>query len=258
MLDKTTISLINKDLDGLASAEELERLRVMCAGNEEARKFAEDLRALSRGLASMGHVAPPPSLRPAIMRSLLGGAVGVRRERHASLPEIWLRLRGNLRPAMLYAGGVATGLILFAAGSKVLAPGSLDENDLVGSLAVRGSAFSVGKIVEYKNGDLRAFVQIGTGVGQTIVRIRLDVPPGTMMVLAYPGGSGHVETVDVGKADQADISLEQGRVVVKGVSSGEIGVLFSGNGELLTGARLLFSDGYGGEQGIPLEGPPAR
>ncbi len=255
MLEASILELINRDLDGLASAEESARLRQILAENEEARKFSEDLRALSRGLAAVGRAVPPPTLRPAIMRSITGTEVARRQRGRSLLPRF---LSGSLRHVPVFAGGVIAGLLLFALGSRLMAPGRIDENDLVGSLAVHGSTFSVGKVVEFKNGDVHAFVQTGVGSGQAIVRIRLDVPPGTLVVLAYPGEGGHVETVDVAKANQAEISLEQGRVVVKGLSSGEVGILFGGNADVLAGARLLFSDGYGGEWGIPLEGALAR
>lgn len=258
MLDKSIIALINSDLDGVASAEEGERLRRICAENPEARKYVEELRALSRGLAEVTRGVPPPALRPAIMRSIAGRTAASRRESQSLFRGFSLRMPLSLKPALVFAAGVAAGLVLFAVGTRVMAPGGMDEKDLVGSLAIHGTAFSIGKPVEFSNGELHAMVQTGIGAGQTIVRVRLNVPPGTLVVLAYAEGGGHVETVDVGKADRAQISLEQGRVVVQGVSSGEVGILFRGNAEVLSGARLLLSDGYGGEWGIPLEGAVAR
>ncbi len=254
MLEKSVLELINRDLDGAATAEEKARLRRICQENEEARKYAEDLRALSRGLAAVGRGVPPPTLRPAVMRSITGADVAARPRAHVSLLENLLRMPGNLKPAMVFAGGVAAGLLLFALGLRVMAPASFDEKDLVGSLAVHGSDFLAGKPVDFKNGDLRATVQTGVGTGHTIVRIRVDIPPGTLMVFAYAGNGSQIETIDVARANLAEISLEEGRVVVKGLSSGELGILFSGNAEVLAGARLLFSDGYGGEWNIPLGG----
>lgn len=258
MLDKSIVALINSDLDGVASSEERERLRRICAENAEARKYAEDLRALSRGLSEVGRGVPPPTLRPAILRSIAERSGASVREGRGLFRGFSLRMPLGLKPALVFAGGVAAGLVLFAVGTRVMAPGGMDEKDLVGSLAIHSTAFSIGKPVEFSNGDLHAMVQTGTGVGQTIVRLRLNVPPGTMVVLAYAERGGHVETVDVGKADRAQISLEQGRVVVQGVSSGEVGILFSGDSGVLSGARLLLSGGYGGEWGVPLEDAIAR
>ncbi len=258
MLDKSIIALINSDLDGVASAAEKERLRRVCAENAEARKYAEELRALSRGLSEVNRGVPPPTLRPAIMRSIAERSAAARRGSQSIFRGFSLRMPLRLKPALVFAAGVAAGLVLFAVGTRVVAPGGMDEKDLVGSLAIHGTGFSIGRPVEFSNGDLHAMVQTGTGIGQTIVRVRLNVPPGTLVVLAYADRGGHVETVDVGKADRAQISLEQGRVVVQGVSSGEVGILFSGDAQVLFGARLLLSDGYGGEWGIPLEGAVAR
>jgi hypothetical protein len=254
MIEESIIALINKDLDGMASAEESSRVQEICAGNEEARKLAEDLRALAHGLAAIERAVPPPTLRPAIMRSI----AAVPTMAHSRLRDSFLRNRlrapGSWRPAMVFAGGVAAGLVLFAMGSRLVLPGNLDESDLVGSLAVHGSTFSAGRVVEFRNGDMFASVQTGTGSEHAIVRIRLDVPPGTTVILAYGHAGGSVETVDVAKAKQAEISLEQGRVVIKGISSGEVGVLLSGKEEVLVGARLMLSDGHGGEWGIALDG----
>lgn len=258
MLDKSIIALINSDLDGAASAEEKARLRQICDKDPEARKYARELQALSRGLAEIDRAVPPPTLRHAVMRSIAERPAASHRESRVLSPRFSLRMPLSLKHSLIFAGGVAAGLILFAVGSRVMRPGGMDEKDLVGSLAVHGSAFSVGTPVEFENGDLHAFVQTGIGIDQAIVRVRLNVPPGTLMVLAYPDRAGHVETVDLGKAERAQISLEQGRVVVQGVSSGEVGILFSGNAEVLSGARLLLSDGYGGEWGIPLEGAKSR
>lgn len=258
MLDKSIVALINSDLDGVASPGDRARLERILAENKEARKYADDLCALTRGLAAVERGVVPPTLRPAIMRSITGTPAAARRKGYHPFGEIAWRVEGNLKSALVFAGGMVAGLLLFAVGSRVMAPGSIEEKDLVGSLAVHGSTFSAGRIVEFNNGDLHASVQAGMGTGQTIVRIRLDVPPGTLTVLTYADGNGHVETVDVQKANRAQISLEQGRIVVQGVSSGEVGILFRGNAEVLAGARLLFSDGYGGEWGIPLEDAVAR
>jgi hypothetical protein len=253
MLEKSLIELINKDLDGLASAEEQGRLRQFYAENEEVRKLSEDLRALSRGLAASGRAVPPPTLKPAVMRSLEGQEATVHsRGWRWNLAEL-LGVRPTLRPAMLFVGGLAAGLVLFAVGSRVISTGSLDANDLVGSLAVHGSSFSVGKIADFSNGEMHASVRTGAASGQIILRVGLDVPPGTLIVLAYSPISGHVESVDVAKAGLVEISLEQGRVALQGISTGEVGILFSGKPEVLAGARLLLSDGHGKEWEIPLE-----
>ncbi len=258
MLDRSIVGLINSDLDGAASADERERLRRICAENPEARRYAEELQALSRGLASVSRGVPPPTLRPAVMRSIMERSAASGRESRGLFRGFSPRNPLSLKPALVFVAGVAAGLVLFAVGARVMAPGGMDEKDLVGSLAIHGSAFSIGKPVEFTNGDMHAMVQTGIGIGQTIVRVRLNVPPGTMVVLAYADRGGHVETVDVGRADRAQISLEQGRVVVQGVSSGEVGILFSGDAGVLSGARLLLSGGYGGEWGVPLEDAIAR
>jgi hypothetical protein len=258
MLEKSVVELINKDLDGLASAEDQPRLRQLYAESEEARRFAEDLRALSRGLATSGRAVPPPTLKPAVMRSLETAKRTVRSHRWSWNPAELLGVSRNLRPAMLFVSGLAVGLVLFAAGSRLISPGNLDENDLVGSLAVHGSSFSVGKAADFRSGEMHASVRTGAGSGQTILRIGLDVPPGTLTVLVYNPTGGHVEGVDVAKAGLAEISLEQGRVVLRGISTGEVGILLSGRPEVLAGARLLFSDGHGGAWEIPLEGSLPR
>jgi hypothetical protein len=258
MLEKSVIELINRDLDGVASAEEQARLRHFYAENEEARRLAEDLRALSRGLAECTRAVPPPTLKPAVMRSLEGKKAAVHSRLWRWNPAELISVPRNLRPALLFAGGLAAGMILFAVVSRLIPPRSLDENDLVGSLAVHGSTFSAGRVADFRNGEMHASVRTGAGSGQTILRIGLDVPPGTLVVLAYNPAGGHVEGVDVAKAGLAEISLERGRVVLQGISTGEVGVLLSGRPEVLAGARLLFSDGRGGTWEIPLEGTLAR
>jgi hypothetical protein len=258
MLEDSVLALINKDLDGLASADESARLREILAGNKEAQKFAEDLRGLARGLADVERAVPPATLRPAVMRSIAAASAGVQAGRGDSFLRNLLRVPGSLRPAMVFAGGVAAGLVLFALGRWVMVPGSLDENDLAGSLAVRGLEFSAGKALEFREGDMRASIRSGGGSGHAIVRVKLDVPSGTAVVLVYGQADGYVEALDVPKGQQAQVSLEQGRVVITGVSSGEVGILLGGKGEILAGVRLRLSDGRGGEWDIPLEGTPAH
>jgi len=258
MLEESIIALINKDLDGMASTEESARLRQICAENNEARRFAEDLRALARGLAGVERAVPPSTLRPAVMRSIASMPARAHSRSRNSFLRSLLPVPGVRRQAMVFVSGLAAGLVLYAVGSRLVSLGNLSENDLVGSLAVPGSTFSAGKVVEFRNGDVHASVQTGGGAAHAIVRIRLDVPPGTVVVLAYANAGGYVETVDVAKAKQAEISLEQGRVVMKGVSSGEVGILFAVKEEILVGARLLLSDGHGEEWDIPLEGTAVR
>jgi hypothetical protein len=251
MVEESILALINKELDGLATSEETARLGEICACNAEARKLREDLRALAQGLAGVERAVPPPTLRPAVMRAI-AFAPGRVHSRGSFLRTF--RAPWSVRPALVFAGGVAAGLILFAIGLRLVPSGNLDEGDLAGSLAAHSPAFSPGKVVEFRSGDLYASVQAGADSEHALVRIRLDVPPGTTAVLAYGRSIGSVERVDVARAPQAEISLEQGRVVVKGISKGDVGFLFGGKKEILAGVRLILSDGHGGEWEVALDG----
>ena len=258
MLDESVRALIHKDLDGMASAEESARLREILAQNAEARAMAEDLQALARELASVERAVPPPTLRPAVLRSL------------ASLPARgregwWERLLQSLRhaawdmkPSLVFAGGAAAGLILCLAGWWLMAPGGVDERDLAGSLAFRHADFPETTMQEFSEGPLHASIRSARRSGEAFVRVRLDVPSGTVISFLYDRNKASVLALEVPGGAKAEILPEEGRVIVRGAVSGDVGVLFSGKGEILPGIQVRLANGLGTEWVLPAETTPFR
>jgi hypothetical protein len=258
MLEESVLELINKQLDGEASAEEAAQLREILAQNSEARTMAEDLRALARELASVNRAVPPPTLQPAVLRSLAALQDGARVGGLGASLRNFTRAAWNWKPSFVFAGGAAAGLLLCVVGWWLISPGSVDERDLVGSLAFRGTLFPAASVREFTEGPLRASIASARRDGEAIVRIHLDVPPGTVVSFLYNGKEASIKAIDVPPGAQGEILLEEGEIIVKGVATGQVGVLFGGKGEILAGMRVRLADGHGGEWVLPVEETPAR
>lgn len=247
MREASLLELVNKDLDGVATAKEVARLKEILARDEEARKVAESLRAVARELASVKRAVPPPTLRPAVLRSLAAPPA-------RSQPGWWRLPWMTWKPSLVFAGGAVAGVLLCLLGWWLVVPGSPDERDLVGSLTFHTRPFTAASVRDFSEGSLRATVASAWKDGEAIVRIRLDVPAGAVVSLLYDRAEASVLALDVPPGMPGEIRLAEGEISVRGVAQGEVGVLFSGKGKILPGIRVRLADITGKERESPLEG----
>jgi hypothetical protein len=130
------IELMHQEIDGVNSPDESRELREYLKRDAKARRHYEELVGVAGILECAEEVSPPRSLRREIMRSVAaheragsGLLAGMRR---VLVPE------PRLRPAFAFAGGVAVGLVLFAALSFTLPRMMPGDNDhLFGTLGGR-------------------------------------------------------------------------------------------------------------------------
>ncbi len=70
MIDSKTEDLINRDIDGILSPKETERLKESLANNPAARNYHEELISLSQMLEQTEEVDPGPNLKKNILNSI--------------------------------------------------------------------------------------------------------------------------------------------------------------------------------------------
>ncbi|HYW68593.1 MAG TPA: hypothetical protein VE960_03240 [bacterium] len=140
MSDRRYTELMHAEIDGTNSPDESRELREYLEGDPDALCRFRELKEVARVLSEAGQVSPPATLRRSIMSAVAD------RGRSSSADGYLARLREVLSPAprtrlaYAFAGGVAVGLVLFAALSVALprmgtVPGG--GSDLFGTMGGR-------------------------------------------------------------------------------------------------------------------------
>jgi hypothetical protein len=226
MIDRSIVELIHRDVDGVISPEESARLQRILASDAEARKLADDLRALVRGFAAMAPQEPPATLKPAILRSLASREA---RTRLSAGLETW-RGMFTLRPILTFAGGAVAGILLFAAISGIVGQPGTHEQDLVGTMV------PVESNEVFTPGEKRSFIVAGVkGTIETrysgkffLVRVRLDSP--TAVVAVLWGGSPEVQPAAAESKGfpRPDLQLRGSQLILGPTSTGGCDALWTG------------------------------
>jgi hypothetical protein len=239
MIDNQIVELINKEIDGVASVDETARLRKAMSANPDVRTLFDDMRSVADAMANMASVDPPKTLKPAIMRAIEGlpwrkPATGPATVFHS------FRVAFLRKPGFVFAGGLAAGFLVFALTMNLVAPRSVDDSELTGTLVLRGTApgFSRGNLIDVNNDDVKGTIETQFGSGLCLLRLHLDAPQGVSVSIFTDPASVHLEAVRPSEDSGAQLSVREGELKFVGTKSGGIVALFSGSGRSLPPARL--------------------
>jgi hypothetical protein len=116
MIDPEIIELMNMDLDGALSPSESAELRRRIASDPEAEKYFESLRATVTTVDACEEREPPAHIEERILAAVPFGRypAGSTRKGLAARLEQWF-FSPRLRYAAVFAGGLAFGIIVYAA-----------------------------------------------------------------------------------------------------------------------------------------------
>jgi len=246
MIDNHIIELINREVDGVASAEETARLRTLLSANPDARKLFDDMRSLADAMAEMLPVDPPRTLKPAIMRAIDSRIA--RKRPAAGLASLLHSFRTLVfgKPGFVFAGGLAAGFLLFLITSNIIAPRSVDDSELTGTLVLHGPApgFSRGDLIDINSDGVQGTIETQFSSGLCLLRLHVDAPEGVSVSLLTNPASVHLEAVRPSDDSGAQLSVREGELTFDGMKTGGVVVLFTGKGKSLPPARLrLVSSG---------------
>ncbi len=112
MIEKRYIELMNLEVDGVISDDDKRELTLYLEKNQEAKKYLDELRALTDLLDAHEEIEPPEAFEKDIAEYIFRD----RRDKKTTREEtgggwIW---RFKRRPALAFATGLAAGIVLFA------------------------------------------------------------------------------------------------------------------------------------------------
>ena len=175
--------IANDEVDGIATPEEREALRIHLDGNPDAREWHRALHETVGTLNQVGLETPPPDLKPSILR-----AATSRTKASAPVTErgFWRSLLADTfrsvpwREAVPFAAGVGVGVLAIALVSGNLVGSSRDGvANLRGAMmprdSHRGAAPGATQVVVAG----QARVTVTTWANGPDVTIRLEVAPGS-------------------------------------------------------------------------------
>lgn len=141
MIDKDYIELINKEIDGVISAEESVKLKDYLEKNPDAQKCYDDYVKLSKMLQQVNAVEPPSNLKKIILNSIRWNKYGIKERKRLFQPLIDalnVKVKHNL--AYSFAAGLIVGVFIFALLSHSLNKDTfLDNSELTGTLLLTGA-----------------------------------------------------------------------------------------------------------------------
>lgn len=111
MIDPRTIELINKEVDGLLSPSESERLQKQLSGDTDATSLHRDMIALAKMLSRVEAVEPHPNLKKHILNSIPANKYSTK-----SRLEILgvIRRQLNFKLAFSFAVGLFIGMLTYS------------------------------------------------------------------------------------------------------------------------------------------------
>lgn len=152
MIEKTYVDLINKEIDGVNSQEDSDKLKSYLAENPEAQDLYNDLLSVSSMLDKIDQIEPSPTLRRDILESLPQKKYATKEKKDplegtgnvlkSLLP--FQTVKFNFRYAYAFSAGLILGItILFLFVDKIYQKTDLDISDLYGTMMHPGTSESL-------------------------------------------------------------------------------------------------------------------
>ncbi|MCU0643870.1 MAG: hypothetical protein MUC94_06380 [bacterium] len=138
MIDEKYIELMNKEIDGVITKSEQERLHNYLSANSEAQKLYNDLRQTSELLSKIPRVEPSPNIKKYVMNS-----IDLNRYSKATKPGRLKALVSNLlikptpKLAYAFALGILVGILVYSALlENVISKRGTDVADFYGTIGI--------------------------------------------------------------------------------------------------------------------------
>lgn len=136
MIDSKTEDLINRDIDGVLSPKETNRLSEYLSTDPEAQNYYDEIENLSKMLAQVEEVAPGPNLKKNILNSIPVQKYQNEENRERTpLFSAW-NFRPNYRLTLAFAFGLIIGFFTYSFVTD-LPPNN--NSNLIGTILLNGS-----------------------------------------------------------------------------------------------------------------------
>jgi hypothetical protein len=220
--DRELQGLMNAQLDGVATAEESERLSRALESREGLRSEYRKLSGVFAALSRLEMEEPPASLKQGVLRTIRTN------EAPAGARETWLqtitaliREKVGFRYAYSFAAGAALGVMAFAilSGNLMTRQGT-DFRPFTGTMAPLDGPYGhrSSHVFGLRDGHVQA--EALSGKDGLVARLTADAPPGSELAVSFDPGDWSVVAVRQEPAGN-DVSLGTGRLSVRIQRSGQ-------------------------------------
>ncbi|MCH7754592.1 hypothetical protein IH970_05660 [candidate division KSB1 bacterium] len=137
MIDSKTEDLINRDIDGVLSAQETNRLKEHLSTDSEAQNYYDEIENLSQMLAQVEEVNPGPNLKKNILNSIPVQKYQNEENRERTpLFSAW-NFRPSYRLTLAFAIGLIIGFFTYSFVTDL--PPNNNNSNLIGTILLNGS-----------------------------------------------------------------------------------------------------------------------
>jgi hypothetical protein len=240
MISKDIIDLVNKEIDGVASSEEAARLKSVLATDPEVQKLLEEMQALAHAMLTVKGVQPPPTLKPAIVRSLED--LNSRRIPSTRRPSILHAFKGSFlwKPGYAFACGLALGLLLFFLTTNLLTHQSIGDSELTGTLVLHGQVpgFAPGEAIAINRDNVKGSIETHFGSNVCLVRLRMEAPEEVTVSIRTDPARVHLDAIRPASESGVHLTVGNGELTLIGTKGGAIVALFAGNEHPIPPAQI--------------------
>ena len=210
--------LMNDQLDGVAGAQDSERLRQALESREDLRSEYRKLGGVFAALDQLGMEEPPASLKQNVLRAIRLGAASGRGSWLGSLRS-WIRGGPALIPA--FAAGAALGVLGFAvlSGNLMTRPGT-DTRAYTGMMAPLEASYRSISSRDFKLPQGHVLAEALSGKDGFMIRLTSEAPIGSDVSLSFEPDAWTALSVRQEPAGN-EVMLGMGRLSVRIQRSGQ-------------------------------------
>lgn len=221
MIEREYERLIQDVLDGLASPSEVERLNAWLATNEMGRTRMRELEGLFATLHRVPFVELPLGLTSEVQQAIRARAASREKSRATfSLPGFKTRMR----LAMVFAAGIAAGVIGWGALTGILNSGGPGRERVVGTMMPTAPPRAGTVTRSWTAGSARIEAMVWRAGSSRWMRLRVEGSPAEVELRFDPRA---LSPAAVRKSEpSARVVLDRGRILIQAQAPGEFTLEF--------------------------------
>lgn len=223
MIEKKYIELINKEIDGVITENEHEKLQNYLSANPEAQKFYDELGQTSELLHNMPKLEPSPNIKTYVMNS-----IDLNRYSKATKPGKLKSLVSNLlvkpspKLAYAFALGILVAILVYSALlESIISKRGMEVTDFYGTIGVDEQAgFKTIQTIPIALPEINGTITIKQH--QNIVVIETDLSSQQEIEIEFDYDQSHLRFSHFNSSSRAKISFDSGENYVRSLSTGDM------------------------------------
>jgi len=223
MIDRKYIELMNKEIDGVITNTEQERLYSYLSANSEAQKLYNELRQTSELLSKIPRVEPSPNIKKYVMNS-----IDLNRYSKATKPGKLKSLVSNLlvkplpKLAYAFALGILVGILVYSALlENVISKRGTDVTDFYGTVGINEQAgFTIIQNIPITLPEIKGFVSVKRL--ENIVVFETEVRTLKEMEIQFEYDESHLKFSHFSSSSQAKIFFDVSENYIRASFCGDI------------------------------------